>query len=194
MNYPEYVMIGETRYDIDTYFKTGIRCSEVAEDPNIDDEERGMAIVYLLFGEKGLRSNDRKQLLKEGMKYLACGKEVEHTNEEPDMDFVQDYSLIKTSFRSDYGIKLDEEKMHWWEFNELLNGLSNSDMGNCCILNRVRSIRTFDIKDIKDRKERDQILKAKEHFALKKNKRESHLTKEQEESMRRFNEMANIRR
>ena len=63
----------------------------------------------------------------------------------------------KTSFRSDYGIKLDEEDLHWWEFMELMNGLSNSEMGNCCVLNRVRNLRNFNINEITDSKERAKI-------------------------------------
>ena len=88
--------------------------------------------------------------------------------EEPDMDYVQDYSYIKTSFRSDYGIKLDEEKIHWWEFSDLMDGLSNSELGNCCVLNRIRNLRNYDTKDIKDRKERQKIEEAKQRVALKK--------------------------
>ena len=66
---------------------------------------------------------------------------------------------------------------------DLMNGLSNSELGNCCILNRIRNLRNFDIKDIKDPKELERILKAKEQVALD---REVKLTKEQEESVDRF--------
>ena len=33
---------------------------------------------------------------------------------------------------------------------EMMNGLSNSELGDCCILNRVRNLRNFDMKDIKE--------------------------------------------
>ena len=184
MNYPKYAQVGDRKYEINTSFKVAIKCNEVAQDESIDDTERGLAIIYLLFGEKGLKSNDKKELLEKAKKYLSCGQELEKTNEKPDMDFVEDYALIKTSFRSDYGIKLDEEDLHWWEFMELMNGLSNSEMGNCCVLNRVRNLRNFNLNEITDSKERAKIKKAKEQVALKKDK--IHLTKEQEESERLF--------
>ena len=53
-------------------------------------------------------------------------------------------------------------------------------MGNCCVLNRVRNLRNFDLKDIKDSKERDKIRKAQQQVALKRDRKVA--TKEQEES------------
>lgn len=73
-----------------------------------------------------------------------------------------------------------------------MNGLSNSEMGNCCVLNRVRNLRNFDVSTIKDSKERQKIAKAKESVALKKYKKENNLTKEQEESMNRLNEILGL--
>ena len=168
MNYPEYVEIDGEKYKINTDFRVAIECNEIALDTTIDDEERAMAIIYKLFGEKGLNDTDKyDKLLELAKKYLGCGKEAEDTNNKPDMDFVEDYSYIKTSFRSDYGINLDKEDMHWWEFFDLLNGLSNSEMGNCCILNRIRNLRNYDLKDVQDTKDRQKIRKAKEMVALK---------------------------
>lgn len=189
MNYPKYAQVEDRLYEINTDFKVAIKCNEVATDETIDDYERGLAIIYLLFGEKGLKSKDKESLLKKAQYYLACGKELEPIDEKPDMDYVEDYPYIKTSFRSDYGIKLDEENIHWWEFNELMNGLSNSEFGDCCVLNRIRNLRNYDTKDIKDKKEREKIEKAKQQVALKKYKKENHLTKEQEKSMEELNKL-----
>ncbi len=187
--YPKYAEVNNTRYEINTDFRVAIKCNEVAQDKTISDYERSLAIVYLLFGEKGLKSNDKDELLKKAQYYLACGKELQPIDEEPDMDYIEDYSYIKTSFRSDYGIKLDEEKIHWWEFNELMNGLSNSEFGDCCILNRIRNLRNYNTKDITDKKERERIEKAKQQVALKKYKKENHLTQAQEQSMRELDKL-----
>lgn len=64
----------------------------------------------------------------------------------------------------------------------MLEGLSNSEMGNCCILNRIRNIRTMDISKIEGSKEGQEILKLKEQYALKKNKKPVILTEEQRRS------------
>lgn len=193
MNNPEYVKIGNKKYKINTDFRVAIKCNKIAQDEKIGDYERSLAIIYLLFGDNGLNDEDNyEKLLELAKKYLSCGKEIEQTNEEPDMDFEEDYDYIKTSFRSDYGINLDNEKMHWWEFFNLINGLSNSELGNCCILNRIRNLRNFDESKIEDAKERQKIHKAKQQVALKKNKKEVELTKEQEESMEQLNKILGI--
>lgn len=177
MKYPEYVKVNDKKYKINTDFRVAIECDRIAKDNTIGDYERVLAIIYKLFGEEGINAyEDHEKLLEMAKKYLCCGKEL--NDEEPDMDFIQDYTYIKTSFRSDYGIKLDEEKMHWWEFNELIEGLSNSELGDCCVLNRIRNLRNYDTKDIKDDKERRKIEEAKQRVALKKKV----ATKEQEEN------------
>lgn len=192
MRYPSKVKIEDREYEINTDFRIAIECNQIALDDKISDFERALAIIYKLYGEKGLNANsDLNRLLELGQKYLSCGKEVENNeNEEPDMDFVQDMDYIEASFMSDYNIDLSNTEMHWWKFYNLINGLSNSEMGSCCVLNRVRNLRTYDTSQIKDAKERSKIEKAKEQVALK--KKEKSLTDKQRESIERFNKLAGI--
>ena len=82
--------------------------------------------------------------------------------------------------------------LHWWEFFNDLNNLSNSEFGDCCILSRIRNLRNYDTSKIKDVKERDKIEKAKKHVALKKYSKEKNLTKEQEESMEELNRLLGL--
>lgn len=53
--------------------------------------------------------------------------------------------------------------MHWYQFYDLLCGLTEN-----CIFNRVRFVRDFDISQIKDSKEKKKWKKQKEQVALKK--------------------------
>ena len=194
MDYPKYVRIDDKEYAINTDFRIAIECNQIAEDTSIGDFERALAIIYKLFGETGIKAqDDYVRLLELALKYLSCGKEVvSGNNEEPDMDFIEDMDYIEASFMSDYNIDLSKEEMHWWKFYKLINGLSNSEMGNCCVLNRVRNLRNFDTKDIKDQKEKEKIEKAKKQVALNKNKKEKNLTKEQEKSMEELNKLLGL--
>lgn len=193
MNNPEYIKIGERKYKINTDFRVAIECNAIAEDNTIGDFERALAVIYKLYGAKGLENEeDYVQLLNKAKIYLSFGKEIEKSNEKPDMDFVEDMDYIIASFMSDYHIDLTNTKMHWWTFFNLLNGLSNSELGNCCVLNRVRNLRDYDISEIKDKKEREKLIKAKKMVELKKYKKENYLTKEQEESLERFNKILGI--
>ena len=194
-NYPEYAEVDGKTYKINTDFRVAIECNRIAEDSSIGDYERAMAIVYILFGEEALNTPEHQEkLLKIALKFLACGKEVEgkDNKEQPDMDFIQDMDYIEASFMSDFHIDLANTKMHWWKFFNLINGLSNSELGNCCILNRIRNLRNYDLSQIKDNKERQKMAKAKEQVALKKYKKEYNLTKEQEESMERLNKILGL--
>lgn len=182
--YPEYAEVNGKKYKINTDFRIAIECNEIAQDESIGDYERVLAVIYKLFGEEGLNApEDYEMLLEKAKKYLLCGDEPSNDDKEPDMDFVQDMKYIRASFRSDYGIILDGY-MHWWEFMELMNGLSSSEMGNCCVLNRVRNIRTMDTKGITDRKTLQNIAEQKKRFALNKKVK---LTKEQIRSIEAFN-------
>lgn len=184
MKYPEYAEINGKRYKINTDFRVAIKCNEVALDKNISDYERALAIIYILFGEDGLNNEkDYKDLLRISISYLACGKKVNNKKQEKlDMDYIQDMDYIEASFMSDYGIDLTNETMHWWKFSNLINGLSNSELGNTCILNRIRNIRNMNPNEIKDQKERKKIIELQKEFALKKNEKEKKKLTEKEKT------------
>lgn len=184
MKCPKYVEVNNRRYKINTSFRNAIECNRIAQDETIGDYERALAIIYILFGEEGLSNqDDYEKLLELAKRYLTLGEDIKDTNEDPDMDFNEDYDYIVASFQSDYGINLDEEEMDWYRFFNLLNGLSNSELGNCCVLNRIRNLRNFNLKDIKDPKEREKMRKAKEQVALKRNKtKKVNATNEQQEN------------
>ena len=187
------IQIEDTIYEANTDFRIAIKCSEIAQDDTIGDFERVLGIICTMFGEKALDNpNHYEKLLKWALNYLSCGQEVIDNKEQPDMDYVEDMEYIEASFMSDYHIDLENEDMDWHKFNKLMNGLSNSELGNCCVLNRIRNLRNFDVSTIKDSKERQKIAKAKEQVALKKYKKENHLTKEQEESMERLNKILGL--
>jgi len=187
------IKIEDTIYEANTDFRIAIRCNEIATDDKIGDFERVLGIICTMFGGSALDNpNHYEKLLKWALNYLSCGQEIVDTHKQPDMDYVEDMEYIEASFMSDYHIDLENEKMDWHKFNKLMNGLSNSEMGNCCVLNRIRNLRNFDLSEIKDNKERQKIAKAKEQVALKKYKKENHLTKEQEESMERLNEILGL--
>lgn len=193
MNYPEYVEIDNKKYKINTDFRTAIECIRISEDDSISPFERPLAIIYLLFGEEGINAKKHyNELLELGKKFLSCGQEYVETNNEPDMDFYQDMPFIEASFMSDYHIWLPDVKMHWWKFYYLMSGLSNSELGNCCVLNNIRNLRNYDESKIKDAKERQKIHEAKLRVALKKNSPENNLSKEQEESMNNLNKILGI--
>lgn len=193
MNNPEYVKIGNKKYKINTSYKIAIECNEIAQDTNIDDNERALAIIFKLFGDDGIDCpNDWDMLLKLGLKYLSCDNNIDNKNDDVNMDYIQDMNYIEASFMSDYGIDLSKDDMNWYKFNNLINGLSNSDMGNCCVLNRIRNLRDLDLSTIKDSKERQKLAKVQKQIALKKKQRK--ITQQELDSANEFYRLTGIRK
>ncbi len=122
--------------------------------------------------------------------FLNCGN-VEQTNKqtEPDMDFIQDFPYIEASFMSDYKMSIKDTPMHWWEFYYLLSGLSQSEMGNSCVLNIIRNIRNLDLNKISDPKEREKMREAQERFALKKHKKQKDFNEEEIKAMEEYHKL-----
>lgn len=182
--YPEYVKVGDKQYKINTSYKVALECNEIAQRDDINDIQRGLVVIYKLFGREALYDRvNRETLLEKALKYLTRGEGVK--DEVIDTDFVKDMPYIKASFMSDYHIDLNEKDMHFYEFCDLLNGLSNSELGNCCVFNRIRNLRNLDLSEIKDTKTRAKLKKAKEEVAIKKRKT-IEMTKEQKESAKAF--------
>lgn len=187
------IQIEDTIYEANTDFRIAIECDRIANDDTIGDYERVLGIICTIFGPEGLNNTSHyEKLLKWAKNWLSCGEEIIDTDEKPDMDYIEDMNYIEASFMSDYGIDLENTEMEWQKFMKLMNGLSNSEFGNCCVLNRVRNLRNYDVSQIKDSKEKQKIIKAKEAVALKKNKKEKHITKEQEESMNVLNNLLGL--
>lgn len=198
MDNPTHVIIDGKRYNINTDFRVAIECNNIAIDTSINDYERALAIIYKLFGEDGLNDeHNHEKLLKLAEKYLSCGKEVQkNKKEEMDMDFEQDKGYIISSFRYDYHYNPYElEYLHWYDYFNDLNNLSNDEFGTCCVLNRVRNLRNYDLKSVKDPKEREKIRKAKEQVSLKKNnENKNKFTQEKKENIDEFINLIGIRK
>ena len=192
MKKPSYTKIDGEVYEINTDFRVGIECNKVAQDTSVGDYERALAIIYLLFGEKGLNATKiQDKLLNIGLKYLSLGKDknaLKSKIKRYELDINKCEGIIRSSFKFDYGFDPYEmEYLHWYDFYNDLENLSTSEFGNCCILNRIVDILEKDPKEIKDKKTRDNLAEAQEE--LKKKYciiHEQELTKRQKESAAKF--------
>lgn len=160
MTYPEYAEVAGKRYKINTDFRVALRCFEVIEDTGISDEERALAVIYLLFGEVPTTHLD--DFLRIAGDFLRCGeKEETQVSSEKDMDFTADEKYIVASFMSDYQIDLSRVNMHFWLYIQLIQGFTERS-----VMSRVREIRNYDLEELKDPKARAKMVKAKEAVAL----------------------------
>ena len=168
--YPKYVEINGKKYKINTDFRVAIECNRIAEDETIGDFERVLAIIYTLFGEEGINDTaNYEKLLEMAIKYLLCGEEYHDTNKKPDMDFIQDENVIASSFKYDYKYNpYAMDYLHWYEFHNDLMNLSDSELGGCCALSRLRNFRNLDPKEIENDKKRQEVIEEQKRVAIKK--------------------------
>lgn len=175
MDYPEYIEVNGNEYKINTDYRVALQCLKVVEDETISDTERFYAILCLLLGTN-VKQEDEVEAFKKCAIYLRCGKEINPTNDEIDMDYEQDKGYINASFRSRYQIDIKKENMHWWEYNELITGFGETE-----VLSQIRYIRNKPLSECSDEKERQELIKQKEQFALKKKEIVKEKTEEEKE-------------
>lgn len=197
--YPEYVEVEGKRYKINTDFRVAIECNRIAEDDNIGNLERAMAIIYTLFGDEGINTPDHyEKLLELAQKYLLCGEDLEGFKNQKkqnknDLDFNKCEGLIKSSFKFDYQYDpYSKEYLHWYEFNNDLMNLSTSEFGTCCALNRIVEILGRNPNDIKDNsKQKDNLIKVQNELRKKycveyENKNKKKATEKEKQSAMNF--------
>lgn len=160
-------------YDINTDYRIALACFKAINDIEINDIERFYAIETMLLGNNVLEEDE--QILHDKIaKYLRCGKDENVSEEERDFDYLQDEEATRTSIRQSYHINLNEiSYMHWYEYNELISGLTSESL-----LNKIRDLRSYDLSEISDEKRKQKIIEAQQRVALK----EEHIkTKEEKE-------------
>lgn len=191
MNKPTSVKVDDKIYNINTDFRVAIECNEIANS-DVGDYERALAIIYKLFGEKGLDCENKNKLLELAMKYLTLGNEQKdvtaRSREKYELDYSKCEGLIRSSFKFDYKYDPYElEYLHYYDYVNDLQNLSTSEFGNCCILNRIASIINTDETKIKDNKERTKLIEAKkelvERYCIK---QEKVMTEKQRNSAKEF--------
>lgn len=161
--YPTKIEANGRIYKINTDYKIALACYRAINDEEISETERALAIITLLLGPDVLEK-DYVECFKKCAIYLRCGKEENDSAEEADMDYIVDELYIRESIRQCYHINLNkEENMHWWEYNELIEGLTEET-----VLSQRRELRNIDETKIEDQIQREKIRKAKNKISLKK--------------------------
>lgn len=107
---------------------------------------------------------------------LIVGKAPKNASTQTYFSFSQDAPYIYAAFRQTYGINLLEErgKMHWWEFNALLQGLGEDTRFVQIVQIRQRPLPK---PDKHNREEIARLVKLKHEYALEfsEEERQEHL-------------------
>ncbi|MCM1579186.1 MAG: bacteriophage Gp15 family protein [Ruminococcus sp.] len=121
--------------------------------------EKAAEIIGDFYAE-GLSPGYEKKSNKDDDKAEKIGQTVQ-----PSFDFEEDEGYFFAAFLGEYGINLNEAKMHWFDFCSLFRGLDDE-----CKLKRIIAIRGQSTNDEKTTAGKQRLRKLKKVFGLKLNR------------------------
>ena len=166
-------------YLLRTDYRIGIQITLVLEDLDLEDDERMLKALELLYGY-GIPDNINLAL--NGLKwFMSCGKkctkdsmgyvESADIDEEVDenvsdngkiaYDFAIDSDLIYASMFTQYGVEIDKEMIHWFKFIAMFKALKDTE------LNDLMYYRTVDISKL-PKQQRSNMRKLQEKYKIRK--------------------------
>lgn len=129
---------------IRTDYRIGIQITLCLQDEDLDKNERMFVAMSLLYGN-GIPP---LETAADGLIwFLRCGAEARDDVRPSGKNllfFDFDHARIAASFRKTYGMKLHREKLHWFEFQSMLESLDeDSSLSNAI---QARGTDTSDMK------------------------------------------------
>ena len=177
-------------FPIDSDFQIGIQIMQILEDGDLSRQEGQAAALSLLFLQKDEQGNlltlpDAKTAL-EGLVWFLTDWNHDRNSHQGDKTRVTDYDIdqwrIYSAFRQHYGINLNTDKLHFWEFMGLLTTLPE------CAYTRVIDIRSKKITSKMGKDERKAYTELKKVYAIDQPK-EVEYTDGQKEAIDDFDRM-----
>lgn len=155
-------------FPVCTYFDIGIQIMQVLENEELTQQERMCTALSLLFITEDEDGNPLPvpdiDTALEGMKWFLTDWYHDNPNKE-DKTKVTDYDIdqwrIYSAFRQYYGINLQTDSLHFWEFMGLLTTLPPD-----CAYRKIIDIRCKEINSKMSPEEKTALRKVKKIYAL----------------------------
>jgi hypothetical protein len=152
---PDSVMVGRKRVHLDLDFRNVLRMMDTLKRADLTQEAREWIAVHCVCRKPipGTLEAGKRLLFSDQPK--TTGKRV--------TSFEQDAGLIRAAFRQVYGIDLWRDKLHWFEFTELMQGIPDGNRYAETVGIRAREMPS---PTKWNAKEREWLMKAKRSVAL----------------------------
>lgn len=167
----------DKEYDIDLAFDNVLDVFDVIEDKILRDREKAEICLALLLDEdlKGIEAVELWNYVYETFLTIESKKSIEYDlkgnplpvkedeEEESFINLEQDAEYIFASFQQAYGMNLYEQqgKLHWSEFQALLNGLPSDT-----IMQRIIQIRAWKPSKGETTEYKENMRKLQKVYAL----------------------------
>lgn len=161
IGYPTHINVQGVDYPINQGWKIGLEAIDVIESKELTDVERAVQLVTLILGDIPDEVLLAEETLNKVVKYLECENKPAKENQEKAMDYKQDLYAIWSSIKAHYSIDIFKDDVNWYELNHMIEGLPEKS----ALMERVK-IRTYDMSEVKDPKQRKKIREAQKVFAL----------------------------
>ena len=157
---PDRVKCGRRTYRLRLGFRDVMRMMDTLGRQDLLPDARDFLALRCVV--RGRLPRDTEALLS-AVTQLLFGEDAE-TGGERVTSFEQDADLIRAAFWQEYGVNLYRDDLHWFEFQALLRNLPSGSR-----YMDVLGIRTEEIPAATkyNAKEREALLRAKAHYALK---------------------------
>lgn len=158
---PQGVTVDGRFYKMDFDFRNVLRMIDILDRDDLIPEARAYNALHCLCRRP--RNTDKVLNAVKQLLFKPQGKGGKGGSGQKATDFVQDAELIRAAFMQTYGINLWREKLHWFEFTELLHGIPEGTRYSETVGIRLREMP----EPTKwNRKEREWLMKAKASVAI----------------------------
>lgn len=180
---PDVISVNGVSFGVHTDFRVWLRVGQALSDAGTEIEPTAANALIKTLVDLVVPTDEKPNGFIPGADFIeavstfyAGPKREEKDPEEPEapeanqpkavrtFDFLYDSGYIYQSFASFYHIRLAAERMHWWEFLTLFDGLMFSDENS---FNFVLGVRQKKIGDV-PRSQRGAYTRMKKAFALPK--------------------------
>lgn len=161
IGYPTYINIQGEDYPINQSWRVGLEAIDVIEDKELSDTARAIQLIVLILGDVPDEVLLADETLDKVIKYLECENKPAKKQQVKAMDYKQDIYVIWSSVKAHYNIDIFKDSVNWYELNHMIEGLPMRS----ALMERVK-IRTYDMSEVTDPKQRKQIREAQKALAL----------------------------
>lgn len=167
---PVEVVINGKKYEINSDFRTSILFELLMNDNELSESEKliqGLQLYYPIIPSELEAAIDKIVWFYSGGKEDIKSESGTSSNKDNVYDFEYDADYIYSAFLDQYGIDLQDIKLHWWKFKAMFNGLKTDNK-----IVEIMGYRGTSLSDISDKGQKDFYKKMKKLYEIPKSSSE----------------------